>query len=109
MDSIREISVQELKAKQDNNEDIFVLDVREPHEYEISDMGATLIPLGQLPDRLEEIAEHKNREVVVHCRGGKRSMNACHILAANGFTNPVNLEGGINKWAAEIDPSLPVY
>ena len=106
---MKEITVQELKAKKDAGEDFFLLDVREQHEYYISNIDGVLIPLGDLPNRVSEIEEQKESEVVVMCRSGKRSANACEFLQSQGFTNVSNLVGGVNKWAEEIDPSLPVY
>lgn len=107
---INEINVTELDARLRSGEEIFILDVREPHEVEISNIeGAVLIPLRQLEDRLEELAAVRDKEIVVHCRTGGRSAAACELLMQHGFTNPKNLAGGINRWAQLIDPSLPMY
>ena len=107
MASVPEITVQDLKARLDGEDPPFVLDVREPDEYEAANLGGALIPLGQLPDRLDEIRDHQHDEVVVHCRSGGRSARAVELLRANGFDNAVNLKGGIHAWSDEIDPSLP--
>ncbi len=107
--NIQEITVEELKEKIDKNENFLLLDVREPFEYKVSNLGGKLIPLGDLMNHLDELEEYKDQEVIVHCRTGGRSARACHILQANGFHNPKNLVGGINSWAREIDPSLQVY
>src|ERR1022692_4904738 len=80
VDGIPQISVEELKRKLDAKEDVFVLDVREPHEVPIANIGAPLIPLGQLEQRLGELAAHKDREIVIHCRSGARSQKAALIL-----------------------------
>jgi adenylyltransferase/sulfurtransferase len=89
-------------------EAIHLLDVREPHELEISRLeGATLIPLGQLAARLSELDSAE--EMVVFCKGGTRSARALELLASAGFRKAKNLKGGINAWAREIDPKLPVY
>jgi rhodanese-related sulfurtransferase len=101
--------VEQLKKKLDAKENIFVLDVREPHEYPIANLGAPLIPVGTIESRLNEIAEHKNEEVIVHCRSGARSQKAALALKAAGFTNVSNLSGGILAWADKIDPSMPKY
>jgi len=109
VDGIPQISVEQLKKKLDAGENIFVLDVREPHEYPIANLGAPLIPVGTIESRLNEIAEHKNDEVIVHCRSGARSQKAALALKAAGFTNVSNLTGGILAWADKIDPSMPKY
>lgn len=109
---MQEITVQELKRKIDNNEDVFVLDVREPFEQYQSKLDyekSKLIPVGELGSRIEEIESHKNSEIVCLCRSGGRSARACQLLEREGFENVKNLKGGINDWAREIDNSLPVY
>lgn len=109
---MQEITVQEFKQKLDNEEEVFLLDVREPFEQYQSKIdydNSTLIPVDKLADRLNEIEEHKNREVVCMCRSGGRSAKACKLLEQEGFSNVKNLKGGINEWARQIDTSLPVY
>jgi adenylyltransferase/sulfurtransferase len=109
VDGIPQISVQELKRRLDAQEDVFVLDVREPHEVKIVNIGAPLIPLGDLPKRLDELASVKDREIVVHCKSGGRSQKAALILKSAGFPHVANLAGGILAWAEKIDPALPKY
>jgi adenylyltransferase/sulfurtransferase len=109
VDGIPQITVEELKCKVDNKEDIFVLDVREPHEYLIANLGAPQIPVGSVESRISEIAAHKNDEVIIHCRSGARSQKAALILKQAGFTNVSNLAGGILAWADKIDPTMPKY
>src|SRR6202051_5194670 len=109
VDGIPQITVEELKRKLDAKEDIFVLDVREPHEYPIANLGAPLIPVGEVEGRIGELGAQKNREVVVHCRSGARSQKAALVLKQAGFTNVSNLAGGILAWADKIDPSMPKY
>ena len=109
VDGIPQMSVQTLKKKLDAKENIFVLDVREPHEVPIANIGAPLIPVGSLAARVGEIASHKNDEVVIHCRSGARSQKAALILKEAGFTNVSNLAGGILAWADHIDPTMPKY
>jgi adenylyltransferase/sulfurtransferase len=109
VDGIPQISVQELKRRLDAHEDVFVLDVREPHEVQIVNIGAPLIPLGDLPKRLGELAAQKDREIVVHCKSGGRSQKAALILKNAGFPHVENLAGGILAWAEKIDPTLPKY
>ena len=103
---VPEITVQELKEKLDRGE-ISVLDVREPHEYAVANIGAPLIPLGELPERLAEL--DRNRPLAVHCKSGARSARAVKLLRDAGFENVYNVKGGINAWSEEIDPSVPKY
>ncbi len=109
VDGIPQISVEGLKQKLDDGEKIFVLDVREPHEYPIANLGAPLIPVGDLERRLGELASEKDSEIVVHCRSGARSQKAAGILKLAGFTKVTNLSGGILAWAEKIDPTMAKY
>jgi len=109
VDGIPQITVDELKRKLDAKEDIFVLDVREPHEYLIANLGAPQIPVGEVERRIGELTAQKNHEVIVHCRSGARSQKAALVLKQAGFTNVSNLTGGILAWADKIDPSMPKY
>jgi molybdopterin/thiamine biosynthesis adenylyltransferase/rhodanese-related sulfurtransferase len=102
-----EISVEELKKKLDNKEDIFILDVREPHEYQICNLNGHLIPLGDLPKRLGEL--DSSREIVAHCKMGGRSAKAVALLQQAGFKKVSNLTGGITAWAERVDPKMPKY
>jgi len=105
---MKETTVEELKHKQDSNQDFTLLDVREPHEVHISKISSsTLIPLDELPGRLDEL--DKSKETVVMCRSGARSAKACELLEKEGFASVSNLKGGVNEWAKKIDNSLPVY
>ncbi|MDZ7898676.1 MAG: rhodanese-like domain-containing protein [Arcicella sp.] len=90
-----DITVQELKERLDKGETFNFLDVREEYEFEEENLGAKLIPLGELPDRLEEISDWKEQEVVVHCRSGARSGRAKAFMESQGFTNVRNVTGGI--------------
>jgi molybdopterin/thiamine biosynthesis adenylyltransferase/rhodanese-related sulfurtransferase len=108
VDGIPQISVEELKRRLDAKEDVFVLDVREPHEYQIVNLGAKLIPLGEVAIRSAELGD-KDREIVVHCKSGARSQKAAIALKAAGFTHVENLTGGILAWADKIDPTMPKY
>lgn len=104
---IPEITVEELKAKLDKKEKFVLLDVREPHEYEIAKIpGSKLIPLGDLPQRVGEL--DKTAKLVVHCKMGGRSARAVQFLRAQGF-DATNVAGGINDWSERIDPSVPTY
>jgi molybdopterin/thiamine biosynthesis adenylyltransferase/rhodanese-related sulfurtransferase len=109
VDGIPQVTVETLKKKLDAKEDIFVLDVREPHEYPIANLGAPLIPVGSIESRITELAEHKNDEIIIHCRSGARSQKAALVLKAAGFTNVSNLAGGILAWADKIDPTMAKY
>jgi adenylyltransferase/sulfurtransferase len=104
---VPEITVGELKSKLDKGEDINVLDVREPHEYEVANIGVKLIPLGELPQRLIELDQ--DEYFVVHCKTGSRSAKAVKLLQDAGFENVYNVKGGITAWSEEIDPSVPKY
>ena len=104
---MKTITVQELKAKMDAGEDIQVIDIREDWEVEAANFGAKHIPMGELPNQLDELA--KDKPVILHCRSGARSGKMVEFLEKNHqFDNLYNLTGGIKAWAAEIDPSLTV-
>jgi molybdopterin/thiamine biosynthesis adenylyltransferase/rhodanese-related sulfurtransferase len=104
---IPEVQVEELKRRLDAGEDIFVLDVREPHEYQICNINGYLIPLGDLPKRVHEL--DSSREIVAHCRSGVRSAKAVNFLRQAGFKKVHNLAGGILAWADRVDPKMPKY
>jgi sulfur-carrier protein adenylyltransferase/sulfurtransferase len=104
---IPQVTVKELKQRLDAGEDVFVLDVREPYEYQIANIGAKLIPQNDVPKRLDEI--DRNREIVVQCRSGQRSQRIAEYLAQQGYPNVKNLAGGILAWADEIDPKMQKY
>ncbi len=109
VEGIPQISVEQLKSELDAGQHPFVLDVREPHEYAIVNLGAPLIPVGQVGQRLNELPANKDQEIVVHCKTGGRSQKASLELKAAGYTNVKNLTGGITAWAERIDTSLPKY
>ena len=104
---VPEISVEELKKKLDAKEDVFILDVREPHEYQICNLNGHLIPLNDLPKRVSELDPAK--DMVVHCRSGGRSARAVEFLQKAGYTKAKNLAGGILAWADRVDPKVPKY
>jgi molybdopterin/thiamine biosynthesis adenylyltransferase/rhodanese-related sulfurtransferase len=104
---VPEITVEELKQRLDAKEDLFILDVREPHEYKICNLNGHLIPLNDLPKRVQELDSAK--EMVVHCRSGGRSAKAVEFLRKAGFSKAKNLKGGILAWADRIDPKVPKY
>jgi rhodanese-related sulfurtransferase len=93
-----DITVQELKERMDKGEQLNLFDVREPHEFEEFNIGARLIPLGEIPNQLDQLASLKNEEIIVHCRSGARSGNAKLFLMDNGFTNVRNVLGGMLAW-----------
>jgi sulfur-carrier protein adenylyltransferase/sulfurtransferase len=105
--AIPEIQVEDLKRRLDAGEDIFVLDVREQHEYQICNIGGHLIPLNELPKRMNEL--DSSREIVAHCKMGGRSAKAVQFLRQAGFQKVSNLKGGIMAWADRIDPKMPKY
>lgn len=98
-----DITTLELKERLDKGEKLNVFDVREVHEYEEFNIGATLIPLGELPGRISELAHLKNEEVIVHCRSGARSGQAKMFLEDAGFTNVRNVLGGMLDWRARFE------
>jgi sulfur-carrier protein adenylyltransferase/sulfurtransferase len=104
---VPEITVQELKGRLENGNRVSVLDVREPHEYEVANIGARLISLNELPERLVEL--DRDEPLAVHCKTGGRSARAVKLLRDAGFQNVYNVKGGIDAWSEEIDPSVPKY
>lgn len=105
--SVPEITVQELEALKNAKADVLVLDVRNPDEYAICNLGGLLIPMKELPTRLNEL--NPTQHIVVHCHAGGRSRRATEFLLAQGFTHVQNLKGGITAWADEIDRTMPRY
>jgi molybdopterin/thiamine biosynthesis adenylyltransferase/rhodanese-related sulfurtransferase len=105
--TVPEMTPRELKQRLDRGDDLFVLDVREPHEYQICNINGYLLPLGDLPRRVNEL--DSSREIVAHCRSGKRSADAAEFLRKAGFRKIWNLKGGILAWSDEVDPSMPKY
>jgi adenylyltransferase/sulfurtransferase len=104
---VPEITPRELKSRLDRGDDLFILDVREPHEYQICNLKGHLIPLGELPRRVHEL--DSSREIIAHCRSGKRSSEAVDFLRKAGFRKIFNLKGGILAWSDEVDPKVPKY
>ncbi len=104
---VPEMSPKELHERLGRGENIFVLDVREPHEYQICNLGGHLIPLGDLPKRVQEV--DSSNSIVVHCRSGVRSAKAVDFLRKAGYSRVWNLTGGILAWSDEVDPSVPKY
>lgn len=103
-----DITARDLAERLKNGTPLRLIDVREPHELEISRLpGAQLIPLGQLAARLSELDSAE--EIVLFCKAGTRSARALELLLSAGFRKVKNLKGGINAWAREVDPSLPIY
>lgn len=107
-DAVRSISVQELKQKMDAQELLTLVDVREPWEYDVAQIsGSLLIPLGELETRLTELPRHGI--VVMQCHSGMRSEEGARVLQNAGFANVYNLEGGIEAWSRDVDPTVPRY
>jgi adenylyltransferase/sulfurtransferase len=104
---VPEVTAEELKRDLDAGEDVFILDVREPHEYQICNLGGHLIPLGELPRRAHEL--DSSRQIVAHCHIGVRSAKAVAFLRHAGFRKVRNLAGGIRAWADRIDRAMPKY
>jgi adenylyltransferase/sulfurtransferase len=108
---IPQISVRELKhrldKKETNNDNFLLLDVREPYEFQIAQIGGKLIPQNDVPNRLSEL--NPEQEILVHCRSGARSQKIAELLKANGFQKVSNVAGGILAWSDEIDPKIQKY
>ncbi|MCE2998129.1 MAG: ThiF family adenylyltransferase [Cyclobacteriaceae bacterium] len=105
---MKEVTVQELKELKDKDANFQLIDVREPHEVDICEIGGELIPQGDIPHNVDKIS--RDKQVIIHCRSGARSGNMVKWLETNhGFTNLYNLKGGILAWAKEIDTSMPTY
>lgn len=105
---MKEVTVQELKKLKDEKADFQLIDVREPHEADIAEIGGLLIPQGEIPANVDKIS--RDKQVIIHCRSGARSGNMVKWLEANhGFTNLYNLKGGILAWADQIDPEMEKY
>ena len=106
---MEEITATELKQRLDRGDDLQIIDVREPNEYDVARLeGTKLIPLAQVVNRMNEIDQ--TRETVVHCKGGVRSARAIEALQGAGFAGRlINIKGGITAWSNEVDPSVPKY
>jgi adenylyltransferase/sulfurtransferase len=105
--NIPQITVKELKRRIDAGENVQLIDVREPYEYQIAQIGGKLVPQNDVPKRLAEI--DRDREVVVHCRSGGRSQKIAEFLKQQGYPRVANLAGGILAWSDEIDPKVQKY
>lgn len=104
---MKEVTVTELKQMMNNKEDFQLIDVREPHEADIAQIGGELIPMGEVMNNLDKIS--KSKKVIIHCRSGARSGTICKALESQGYNNVYNLKGGILAWSNEIDPSVAKY
>jgi adenylyltransferase/sulfurtransferase len=104
---IPQLAVKELKSRIDKGEDVFILDVREPYEYQIAQIGGKLIPQNDVPQRLNEIP--RDREIIVQCRSGARSQKIAEFLKQSGYPQVANRAGGILAWSDEIDPKVQKY
>jgi adenylyltransferase/sulfurtransferase len=104
---IPQLSVKDLKQRLDSGEDVYILDVREPFEYQIANIGGKLIPQNDVPQRLAEIP--RDREIVVHCKMGGRSQKIAEYLHQSGYPRVTNVSGGIIAWSEQVDPSVPKY
>ena len=105
--AVPEVTPLEVKKKLDGGEGLFILDVREPHEYQICNINGHLIPLGELPARVHEL--NSADEIVAHCRSGMRSAQAVDFLRKAGFRKVKNMKGGILAWSEQVDPRVPKY
>ena len=105
--TMADMTVEQLKQRLDRGDDLFVLDVREPHEFQICNLSGYLIPLNDLPKRISEL--DSSREIVVHCKMGGRSAKAVAFLQQAGFKKVLNVAGGITAWSDRVDPKVPKY
>jgi rhodanese-related sulfurtransferase len=105
-----EIDVQTVRQLQQSDEPFVLLDVRQDEEYATAKIdGSVLIPMGDLIDRIGELAPHQDKRIVVHCHHGGRSMQVTQALRSHGFENAQNMAGGIDAWSLEIDGTVPRY
>jgi adenylyltransferase/sulfurtransferase len=103
-----EITPTELKQRLDRGDRVTIVDVREPHEYQINRIpGSTLIPLGDIPKRFNEL--DRNAQLVMQCKSGRRSAQAADFLRSQGYQHVLNLTGGILAWIDQVDPTQPKY
>ncbi len=108
--TLKEVSATEVQVARDRGDELLLLDVREPAEWETARIeGARLLPLGELEARLSELHDWRERRVVIHCHHGGRSAHACEVLQAAGFRDVANLAGGIEAWSLTVDPAVPRY
>lgn len=107
--SVPEISVRELHEKRQSGDDFLLLDVRNPEELTVADIGGQLLPMGELTTRMDELEAWRQKDVVVMCRSGARSAQVVAFLNKQGFDKAVNLKGGILAWSREIDSSIATY
>lgn len=105
-----EIDCQSVKSKLDASANFLLLDCREQQEWDhVHIDGATLIPMSEIQDRVGELDDHRDREIVVYCHHGGRSLQVAMWLAQQGFRNVLNMTGGIDAWAQQVDPDLVRY
>ena len=108
--TLKEVSATEVQVARDRGDELLLLDVREPAEWETAQIeGARLLPLGELEARLSELHDWRERRVVIHCHHGGRSAHACEVHQAAGFRDVANLAGGIEAWSLTVDPAVPRY
>ncbi len=104
------IDCETVKRRLDAGDDFLLLDCREADEFETAQIdGAQRLPMSQLQERLGELDDHRDREVIVYCHHGVRSLRVAHWLRENGFRHAVSMAGGIDEWSQQIDPSVPRY
>ena len=105
-----EIDVQGVDQLRQQDQPHFLLDCREPTEYDTASIeGAVLIPMGELGERLDELAPYRDSLIIVHCHHGGRSLHVARALRQAGFAKSQSMAGGIDAWSQEIDPSIPRY
>lgn len=107
--SVPEITVSDLASRQDDEPEFLLLDVRREEEREFANIGGLHIEMSEIPGRIGELEEFLDQEIVVYCRSGQRSSQVVYFLRSHGFSQAVNLRGGILAWSREIDPAIPQY
>ena len=107
---VYQISAEDLKARLDKGDSVLLVDVRQPWENETVKLpNSLLIPLGELPQRTDEVPQQSEQIIVVYCHHGVRSLNGAAILEASGFENVASLAGGIDRWSLTVEKELPRY
>jgi rhodanese-related sulfurtransferase len=107
--AVPQLTVEELEAILSQNNDILLLDVRQPEERAKANIGGINIPVSMISEHIDDLSKYQKRKVIVYCRTGARSQMAASFLISMGFQNVFNLEGGIYAWSIRIDPTIPIY
>ena len=105
-----EVTCAQVKARLEAHDKFVFLDCREPNEHQtVSIKQATLLPMSEIQNRISELESHRTEDIIIHCHHGGRSLRVANWLRQQGFSKAQSMDGGIDQWAVEIDPSLPRY